>query len=393
MLLLPIGTDNPLRRTPVMNYALVISNFVIFIYFSYFAGAGSSPASAHGPADPYMLYPGYPRLYQFITYAFLHANWAHVIGNMLFLYIFGNSVNDKLGHLGYLLFYLAGGIASALGYALMNLDSTTPMLGASGAVAAVTGAYMVLFPKTYIHVFYWLFFIGTLEVHAFYFILFKLIIWDNVLQDTFGPATNVAYKAHIAGYIFGIGIPLAMLALKLLAHSPYDLWAVIRQRHRRNQYRRSVSGGYDPFSVTSAGRKKVDAQDIELDPRQEEIFNLRAEIFSAVNSSDLNTAVDTYLRLITIDPKQVLPDQHQLDVANKLMHLGKHTEAAGAYEAFLKQYPRYPFIEQIQLMLGLIYSRYLHQKEPARHYLQAALEKITDTNQKQMCQNELERLN
>jgi len=393
MLLLPIGTDNPLRRTPVMNYALVIANFVIFIYFSYFTGAGSSSAPGHNPAGPYMLYPGSPRLYQFITYAFLHGGWMHVIGNMLFLYIFGNSVNDKLGHLGYLLFYLAGGVASALGYALMNLDSTTPMLGASGAVAAVTGAYMVLFPKTYIHVFYWLFFIGTLEVHAFYFILFKLAIFDNIIQPRLYGTSNVAYDAHLAGYVFGICIPLAMLALKLLAHSPYDLWAVIKQLHRRNQYRRSVSGGYDPYSVTSAGRKKVDAKVTEPDPRQEEIFSLRAKIFSAVNSSDLNTAVDAYLRLIAIDPGQVLPDQHQLDVANKLMHLGKHTEAAQAYEAFLKQYPRYPSIEQIQLMLGLIYSRYLNQKKPARHYLQAALEKLTDANQKQMGRDELEKLN
>ena len=393
LLILPLGTDNPLHRRPLMNYALIIVNIAIFIFANYFAVSGSSGIAAHDVTGPYKLYPVHPKLYQFISYAFLHANWLHVIGNMLFLYIFGNNVNDKLGHLGYLLFYLAGGIISALGHVFIYADSFAPMVGASGAVAAVTGAYMVLFPKTYVHVFYWfIYFINYMDISAFYFILFKLIIFDNILEPKFTGPGNVAYSAHLAGYAFGVVIPLGLLSLKLIPHSPYDLWAAIKQRHRRGQYHGTVAEGYDPFFAAGGGRQKVDAGVTQLDPQQEQILKLRGEISSAANSSDMGAAADAYLRLITIDSKQVLPDQQQLDVANKLMHLGKHAEAAQAYEAFLGQYPKYPFIEQIQLMLGLIYSRYLNQVEPAKKYLQLALEKLSDDNQKQMCRNELERL-
>jgi len=96
--------------------------------------------------------------------------------------------------------------------------------------------------------------------------------------------------------------------------------------------------------------------------------------------------------LIEIDPDHVLPQQNQLDIANKLAHLNRHPEAARAYEAFIKNYPRYPFLEQVQLMLGLIYSRYLDQKDRARTHLRAAQEKISNPAQRQMCRDELDRL-
>ncbi len=93
-----------------------------------------------------------------------------------------------------------------------------------------------------------------------------------------------------------------------------------------------------------------------------------------------------------MDSDQVLPQQQQLDIANKLMHTGRHTEAARAYEVFLNHYQRYAFIEQVELMLGLLYSRYLDRKDLARTHLQKALEKLNDPGQKQMCQDELSQL-
>jgi len=101
----------------------------------------------------------------------------HVIGNMFFLYLFGNNVNDKLGNIGYLCLYLGGSVFAGIGHAMLH---SNPVLGASGAVAAVTGAYLVLFPRTLITVIYWFFFIGTMELPALYFIVFKLIVWDTM---------------------------------------------------------------------------------------------------------------------------------------------------------------------------------------------------------------------
>src|SRR5258708_39834073 len=105
-MIIPIRTDSPLRHTPYMNWALIVANVVMFLIQQ------ASPAVA----GLYELSPRDPSLYTFITYAFLHANFMHIAGNMLFLYIFGNNVNDKMGHLAYLAFYLAGAVFAGVAY-------------------------------------------------------------------------------------------------------------------------------------------------------------------------------------------------------------------------------------------------------------------------------------
>jgi len=391
-LLFPYGTDNPLRRRPVANYALILANILIFLATFRFRSGNASPDETL-IYNHLLLNPQLPQLFQFITYAFLHANFWHVFGNMLFLYIFGNNVNDRLGHIGYLFLYLAGGIFSGLGHALLN---DIPVLGASGAVAAITGAYMVLFPKTLIYTFYWIiYFIGSAQFSALYFILFKLIIYDNVVEPKFAGPSNVAYSAHLAGYAFGVGVPLFLIAVKLLPHSQFDLWALLKRWRRRQQLRQMANQGYDPYSPAPFRKKKVDLKVVSsapLEPHAEQVMNLRAAVSGAISAADMDVAAENYLNLISLDPRQVLPEQQQLDIANKLMSLGRHVEAAHAYESFIARYEKYPFLEQVQLMLGLLYSRYLEKKESARKHLQAALENLTDENQRQMCRDELDQL-
>src|SRR5690606_30503901 len=105
----------------------------------------------HVPLAGYYLNPRAPELHQFLSYQFLHASWLHLLGNMLFLYVFGNSVEDRLGRAAYLLFYLAGGVMAGVGHAWLE---AAPVLGASGAVAGVTGAFLALFPLSNITVVY-----------------------------------------------------------------------------------------------------------------------------------------------------------------------------------------------------------------------------------------------
>jgi len=408
-MIFPIGTDNRLSRPPLMNYILIGLNVLIFIY-TYQprmvpTNGGFYQEVLREQAQPYKLYPHQqhfptvqrPEVYQFVTYAFLHASWMHIIGNMLFLYIFGNNVNDRLGHIGYLFLYLGGAVFSGLGHSLFY---NNPVLGASGAVAAITGAYMVLFPMTSVHVFYWFFFVGVTHIPALYFILLKLILWDNMLPVVVKIPDSIAYGAHLAGYVFGITIPLVMLALKWLPHSHFDMWAMIARWRRRREYRQAVRGGFQPFEYNpqtrSQGPGVVDVKisdDQPLSPQAKQIMQLRSDIAAAYKSSDMEGATDKYQELIRIDPQQVLAQQPQLDVVNKLMEKGRHEEAALGYEAFLSHYSKsYPLVEQVELMLGLIYSRYLHRKEPAKKYLQAALEKLSEPNQKKMCADELNRL-
>lgn len=386
-MILPIRTSIRPRRTPYTNYALIAANVFIFLLQHHV-----DPNTHHLAFRPWvtqlMLTPTYPHLWQFISYAFLHGSLMHVVGNMYFLYLFGNNVNDRLGHVGYLCFYLAGAVFSAIGHTLISVN---PVLGASGAVAAVTGAYLVLFPQTLITVVYWFFFIGTMDLPALYFIGFKLIFWDNVLER---HIPNVAYDAHLAGYAFGIAAILIMLATGLLTSSGFDLWSMIKQWNRRRRYRDVVSAGYDPFTGRTP-TKQIKAKDVTkpIDKQKmQKIEQLRNDIASRTSQRNLTAAAEKYLELIALDSSQILPRQYLLDIANELTSENRHADAAKAYEQFLAHYDKYEYIEQVQLMLGLLYSRYLDQPSRAKKHLSTAAEKLSDPGQLKMCRDELEKL-
>ncbi|MBN2455671.1 MAG: rhomboid family intramembrane serine protease [Sedimentisphaerales bacterium] len=387
-MILPIRTNIRPRRTPYANYALIIINVIIFLFT--FLPHVNPYTGALEPLRPaarkFMLNPQNIQLFQLVSYAFLHGGIWHIIGNMYFLYIFGSNVNDKLGHIGYVCFYLAGAIASGLGHTLMN---NIPVLGASGAVAAVTGAYLALFPQTLITVFYWFFIFGTMDIPALYLIVFKMIFIDNIIAR-YVP-NDVAFDAHLAGYAFGIAASLVLLATGLLSANSFDLWAMIKQWNRRRRYRDTVSTGYDPF--TAAQAKHIKVKEVKKTDKQrqhdEKIRQLRHQISQRCAQHNLPAAAQLYLELIDIDTTQILPRQYLLDIANQLASENRHPEAAQAYEDFISHYGNYEYIEQVQLMLGIIYSRYLQQAEPAIKHLKAAAGKLSDPAQLKMCSDEL----
>ena len=336
--------------------------------------------------------PGQLHLWQFATYAFLHGGLMHILGNMFFLYLFGNNVNDKLGHVGYLCFYLAGAVLSGVGHTYMG---GTAVLGASGAVAAVTGAYLVLFPQTLVTVIYWFFFIGTMELPALYFIAFKLIIWDNLIEPRFAPPMAVAYAAHLAGYAVGIVVTVGLLATGLVSGSSFDLWAMIKRWNRRRLYRDVVSSGFDPYTGRATARQirvKEVIKTAAEQQKEEQIRELRDQISNRLAQRNLPAAAGVYLELMGLDNEQVLPRQQLLDIANQLAGENRHAESAQAYEQFLAHYSSYEYVEQVELMLGILYSRYLHQAEPAVKHLEAAAQKLSDPGQLKMCRDELARL-
>ncbi len=394
-MLLPIRTSIQPRRTPYTNYALIIVNIIVFIlsYSRHIVQVDGHPMvePLRSWAQVFMLTPVRPQVWQFVTYAFLHGSLMHIFGNMYFLYIFGNNVNDKLGNIGYLCLYLGGAVFAGIGHSLLH---NNPVLGASGAVAAVTGAYLVLFPRTVITVIYWFIFIGTMQISALYFIAFKLIVWDNIVEPKFSMAA-VAYDAHLAGYAFGMLAMTVLLATKLIKSNYTDLWSMIRQWNRRRRFRDTVAGGYDPFKGRNV-RKPVRAKEVApkttTNVQAEETTRLRAEITALINQRNLAAATERYLELLKLDTRQVLPRQYQLDVGNQLMSMGKWADSARAYEVFLAHYSTYEHVEQVRLMLGILYSRYLNEPEKALELLRSAQEKLTDAGQKKMCADELARL-
>jgi membrane associated rhomboid family serine protease len=161
-----------------------------------------------------------------ITAAFLHGSWLHLGGNMLYLWVFGDNIEDALGHIGYALFYAIGAIAAALTQFAVDTGSTVPMIGASGAIAAVLGAYLVLYPRASVGVFFVIF---ILPVPAFVLIIFwflmQLVSGFATLGDSQATET-VAVWAHVGGFVAGfvIMLPLRPFVRRKSRRTPARVW-------------------------------------------------------------------------------------------------------------------------------------------------------------------------
>src|SRR3954447_12462064 len=233
-MLFPIRTDSPLRSTPYMNWAIVAANVEAFVV----------QQAVPGLEDHFALYSHDPWWPAFITYAFLHGGVGHILSNMVFLYIFGNNINDKMGHLAYLAFYLAGCVFGGVGFVALSHGQGV-VIGASGAVAAVTGAYLVLFPRATVTVVYFFFLIGTFELSSLWFIL--LFFVKDLIGLSGQAMAAVAFSAHVAGTVYGALTCSALLGAQLLPRDQFDVLAIVRQWNRRRQYRDLVNKGFDPF--------------------------------------------------------------------------------------------------------------------------------------------------
>jgi membrane associated rhomboid family serine protease len=389
----PIRTDRRLHRTPWVNYTLIAANLLIFLF------TRDRMAGHDSWIDGFILQPQVPQWWQFVTYQFLHADFMHVGGNMLFLFVFGNAVEDRLGKFAYLCFFLAGGVVAGLGHSLIETEN---VIGASGAVSAVTGAYLALSPLSNVTIVYWFFFIGMYEVPSFWVIGLQIAM--NMFEHVSGWGGNVAYLAHLAGYAYGLAIGMGLLGLRLLPREPYDLMTLWEQHRRRVAFRALTRAGYQPWQAGSVqhppqrgrwgwglGPRRGDAaaQAPALADAQRQIMDLRQQIADAVAGHAMEHAAAAYDELLRRDGGQVMSQQTQLDLANHLMAVGNYDRAATAYELFLNTYASYPQREQVQLVLGLLCARYLERKQRAKELLAAALPRLHDDDQKHLAREVL----
>ena len=199
-------------RVPVITGLIVLVNVVVFgMELAY-----GDPFVMRWAAIPAQIVSG-GRWITILTAMFMHASWSHIIGNMIFLWAFGPEVEDAMGRGRYLAFYLLGGIVAMLAQVLANLHSAVPNLGASGAIAAVMGAFLVMYPRDQIKsvliifIFVKITFIPACLLIGFWF-LTQLVDAGRVAQSQTG---GVAYLAHIGGFIFGVAI--ARLFLRRVA--------------------------------------------------------------------------------------------------------------------------------------------------------------------------------
>jgi membrane associated rhomboid family serine protease len=202
--MIPLRDSQPSYSKPLVTVSLIAVNVLIFLY-----QLSLDSFSLNQFIASFGLIPSRVRPEALVTSMFLHGGWLHVIGNMWFLWIYGDNVEDTLGHLKYLLFYLLCGVAAGLVHMLFNADSRIPTIGASGAIAGVMGAYVVKFPRsrivTLVPVF---FFLTTFEIPASVILVYWFVVQFFSGFWTMGASHlsqgGVAWFAHVGGFLAGI---------------------------------------------------------------------------------------------------------------------------------------------------------------------------------------------
>lgn len=206
--MIPIRDEIKTHRTPIVNYVLIIINVLVFLWMFL------NSANAEQIFTEYALTPANLRdgidlgdISDFFTSMFMHGGWMHLIGNMMYLWIFGDNIEDRLGHIGYVIYYLAGGIAAALLQIVINPGSAIPMVGASGAIAAVLGTYLILYPQSRVYTFIPIGYYARMRLMPAIVVLgmwFLLQLISGVGSLGALDQGGTAYFAHIGGFLFGL---------------------------------------------------------------------------------------------------------------------------------------------------------------------------------------------
>jgi rhomboid family protein len=220
--LFPLRDDNPTLLTPYITIGLILANIVAWMYFQGAGGStevmvnsvctfGTIPAEITGQVGQVQLGPGLPpcefgglRWETMLTSMFMHGGWLHLIGNMWFLWLFGNNVEDSMGHIRFLVFYLLTGVAAGAAHIFTAPNSPIPTVGASGAISGVMGAYLVLYPRIKIETLFVLFiFIRIIPVPAWLILGYWIVV--QLVSGSLAPQVGggVAFWAHVGGFVAG----------------------------------------------------------------------------------------------------------------------------------------------------------------------------------------------
>lgn len=363
-MLIPLGTDRPLHRPTLMTYVLVGLCCVVFVVQTVVQARMDGAVGASWFDRALWLDPRSPTVWGFVTSIFLHGGFGHLLFNMLFLWVFGPNVEDRFGRWGFLAFYLCAGVGAGLAHMAVE---QAPVIGASGAIAGVTGAYMVLFPRTRVKCLLWFFIIGIFWIPAWWII--ALAIARDFVVTGLGISGNVATLAHLGGYGFGIVLSLILLWRRVVVREPYDLFTLMRQSTRRRTFQevgRARDREMSRRIGADGGRKR--------DERREAISAARSAVSGAISQNDGERAVSEYAALVEKyreDAAAVtLPRENQLAIANMLFERKRHALAADAYERFLSAYPGDREEGHVRLMLALVADRYLGDRQRARRAME-----------------------
>lgn len=400
-MLIPLGTDQPRRRPTLITWWIIGLNVAIHAAMVVIDRVNpdlhaellamfwmSWDASGIGVGEFHWWSP--------MTYQFLHGGMLHLIGNCLFLFVFGPLVEDRFKRVGFAAFYLAGGAFAGFVHLLLGGQMTgeggqsvyfvAPVIGASGSIAAVTGAFLVMFPLVGLRVLLFFIIIGIFTIPAWWLIIL------NVARDLLmsGSGQRIAYMAHLGGYAMGFAVAWALLSLKVIARQPYDLFSLNRQAARRRQFKEAATRGgakspwlsdARPVSEKSSGHRRREKHNDSADSptkgagpiaqssTDHALMERRSTIAKQLAAGELEQAARDYERLLDDDPKAMLHREAQLDIANALFANGRHQAAIVAYQLLLTKYPHGREGDEVRLLMALINARYLNDPVEAKRLI------------------------
>jgi membrane associated rhomboid family serine protease len=382
-MLIPIGDEPNEDHFPWMNYALIAVNVLVFLLVQR-AGQGEANDRV---VERYAYVPASPTLTSSFSSMFLHGGWMHLIGNMLFLWIFGDNVEARLGSFGYLLAYLATGLVGNLVHGFSDPTSAIPSLGASGAISGVEGLYVVAFPRNRVKVLLLFYYVGVFFIRAPWVIGFWFV-WNDLLPYVLGDATagDVAHGAHIGGLLSGVALCFALRPF-FRSTPPVTVPAGPRFQRPRPANRAPwtltdpYGGGRTsqrfPSSATgSVGSLAADESDV----------------LGLWRAGKRETAADGFAALLQSGTVPSIPEPDFLRLSLWLEENRRYDDARRAFEAFLHSYPSSRSGPLAHFGLGMIYARHSLDVAAALPHLVTASRFSSDAVVREAAERELVRL-
>jgi membrane associated rhomboid family serine protease len=360
---LPYADDPPPEgKFPWMNWLLIGINAAIFLAY------GLAP-DYEQTVMQYGFTPSEFSVTTLFTSLFLHAGWMHLLGNMLFLYLFGDNVENRLGSFLYLISYLLCGVAGSLCFYLYFPASEVPSIGASGAIFGVMGMYLLLFPRNRVRVFYFIFIlIGRVVVPAVWVIGLwaGLELFYSHIQSIHNVESGIGHVAHAGGFLTGVMLAPLYATLGLIPTTGEELWNWLLGSPARRPANRDGN-------VIDAHYRMVD------EPTEVRPSDPRDEIVSLLRANRSNEARRAWYQFAGEDRNAVLPVADQLEMALTLDKSGDRHAARDAYERLITHYHTQPFAAEANLALAGLLLRDLQEtgnpreKPLIEHLLQQAV--------------------
>jgi rhomboid family protein len=380
-MLLPVGDDSQSHSVPFVNVAIVAVNILVYAAVNVFSG----DLTTQNAFSDYGIVPAKLAWYQFLTCMFLHGGWMHIIGNMWFLWVFGDAVENRLGHVGYAAFYLVAGIGASAFYLFFTPRTLMPCIGASGAIFGVVAAYAIIFPRNEIKMFFWFWlYVGTFHVKAVWIVGFWIVeqVFTWHLMSEVGGLGGIAYAAHVGGALFGI---LVAVGVRTWWPEPpmVEDWGSGGMSEGQGMWSAPVGMPVaSPMPVMPSA--PIDHLSGDAAPMD--------DVSRAFAKNDTDGALGLYREHSACRPGVPMVATAQIGVANEFFKRAEFEESLEAYRVYLSAYGREQYAPTAKFRSAIILSRRLDGYADAGKLLLEVIMEHADADVVSLAREELARI-